>query len=177
MQSANLQNRKRRKNVNNMVRSFLAISFALTLACASSTKEDWFKDCLDKGFDPKQLACSTCDLLPREHQENCQKCCQTFRDLVKATKPYHSAILVIRTKSEEIDNLLKDDMEDLVRSKGPDKLKVNQDEAESSSMYYYNPSYVYFFEKASDNLDDAKEKIALNTWSRDEIKEMLSMLL
>jgi hypothetical protein len=116
--------------------SRISIIFAVltgaTLAQKAVLKID---ECREQGFDPMRLACSTCDLLPVDHQPACKACCQSYMDLShRRTRPYEAAVLVHSSAnlgmvgggsprssgSAEIDELLEDteEWERLVNEKG-----------------------------------------------------------
>ena len=77
------------------------------------------ENCKHAGFDPLQLACTTCTLLPKKHQSKCEDCCQSYKTLEKQSKRYEVAILVNTGFPEAVQELLKEDKD---KVKNPPKL-------------------------------------------------------
>ena len=147
------------------------------------------KECREKGFDPSNLACSTCELLPTEHKPTCLACCQSFRDVSMIQKPYESAVLVVPGKqsvSEEVKKLLDDDWDAIVETKGKTRLRMVETASSSQNYFFsFTPAYLYFFDNektaSASTLKDlestAQESIVLTGWKREDIRDMLHALL
>lgn len=150
-------------------------------------------ECRERGFDSSNLACATCDLLPLyplEHQASCLKCCQSFRDVDMIQKPYEKAILVTagRQAGEEIAKLLQDDWDGLVAEKGKDRLQMIESPGLTGNHFYFSaaPSFIFFFDNlqavsSSTSIESlekaAAETILLKGWKREDMKDMLQVLL
>ena len=147
------------------------------------------KECKAVGFDPSNLACSTCKLLPEEHVSNCQACCESFRDVSMIRKPYEAAVLVVpgtQGVPEEVKKLMVDDWDKIVEEKGDSRLRLVENPAASQSYFYgVTPVYLYFFDDkkvaGSTALRDlegaAQESISLRGWKREDMRDMLQALL
>jgi hypothetical protein len=133
--------------------------------------------CRDKGFDPWQLSCRTCENLPLSYKNDCLACCQPYKDSEFLQDPYHTAVLLVhRSASEELESFLRDDWDGLVSTR---RFLTKQ----SFDSPWLSSGTLLFFDKAPQKndinamFDQAKEVINLNGWKRDEIKDMLSSLL
>jgi hypothetical protein len=120
-----------------------ASSAALASAApAEQDKEDWLSGCRDVGYDPYQLACSTCELivLPVDSRDNegCLRCCQRYKDVERIRKPYEAAVLVLHhhqhqhhkasaASKGEFEQFLDEDWAKLVAAKGENRLLQLQD--------------------------------------------------
>eukprot|EP00977_Amphora_coffeiformis_P018698 scaffold6655_cov169-Amphora_coffeaeformis.AAC.15 len=164
--------------------------FFLLLSCTEATNILKVNECKALGFDPSNLACHTCQLLPAQHVSNCQACCASFRDVSMIQKPYEAAVLVVpgpQGVSEEIKKLLEEDWDTLVEKKGNGRLRLVENPVGSSSSYFFGmtPVYLYFFDdkkvSVSTSLRDleggAQETLVLNGWKREDIRDMLQALL
>lgn len=106
-------------------------------------------DCRVAGFDPWQLACSTCVLL-KEYSfsaaasTTCRQCCQDYKDIARRIqKPYKVAVLLVSSSAllqgdgdSELSQFLREDWDALIQSKGSSRLlkvESKQDIASSSS--------------------------------------------
>jgi hypothetical protein len=154
------------------------------------SKTDWLEECRTSGFDPTQLACRTCQLLPVENQKDCLGCCQSYKDVEHISKPYEAAVLVVsgRSAGEEFERFLDEDWDDLVKTKGANRLLQipRGDRGGSSfSMFFAPPTVLYLLDEkhagekksASAYATVAKETLYLDGWKRDDIRDMLSTLL
>jgi hypothetical protein len=159
-----------------------------TLASAA----DWVSDCRNGGFDPANLACSTCALLPIDLQPECHSCCARWLDTPRTTKPYTSAVLLQRGKAGgELESFLKEDWEgvlDTVTAKRLRKLQVSGGGASFSSPYSFFarpvPSQIFFYDTPMTTANDeatlamtAADVYDLDVLKRDDIKDMLLTLL
>ena len=162
---------------------------------AAAGGSDWLDDCHAAGFDPMQLACRTCELLPtvshHHHQTACLQCCQSYKDVERMSKPYEAAVLVTSGRSfagEELDNFLQQDWDDLVQAKGATRLMQIVRPERGGSMHSYfrtPPTVLYLLDKqhggsqksATDYAKVAKETLVLDGWKRDNIRDMLLTLL
>jgi hypothetical protein len=165
------------------------------IPAATTAAADWVATCRSQGFDPEQLACSTCDILPLHFTDECRACCQEWLDTPHMNKPYEAAILVDRgSLSTELSQFLTDDWDSVVSNKGgASRLRrVEQyptlgGSSRSQSFFSstYQPSTILFFndkaeakEKDVDLLTSkAVETVSLDGMKRDDIKNMLLALL
>lgn len=81
------------------------------------------ESCRKAGFDPLQLSCKTCDILPQKIISKCKACCQSFRSVEKRTQRYEAAVLLHfpempQYMSPEIDELYREDTENIRKQKG-----------------------------------------------------------
>ena len=162
----------------------------------------YIKNCKLAGFDPSQLSCTTCKLLPKQHKNKCEECCSSYKTLDKQSKRYKAAIL-IDTGSKAVEELLIEDKDKILEQKtGLHIKKVNisggNDMMMQMMMMQPEPSVILWFEKspydddgdgqllsssASDDtfLDSltgqADEVMILDGLGRDDIREMLMDLL
>lgn len=154
------------------------------------SKKDWLEDCRQAGFDPAQLACRTCQLLPVKNQQACLECCQSYKDVEHISKPYEAAVLVVsgRSAGEEFERFLDEDWDDLVKSKGANRLlKIPRGDRGGGgySLFFAPPTVLYLLDEkhagakkaASAYASIAKETLHLDGWKRDDIRDMLSTLL
>jgi hypothetical protein len=113
---------------------------ASSLPAVTPEEEDWLSSCRHAGFDPYQLACSTCDMLPplsspsSSLSDACLRCCQPYKDVERIRKPYEAAVLIIHHHKSggsvsggggnkgEFDQFLDDDFDTLVQAKGEHRL-------------------------------------------------------
>lgn len=141
-----------------------------------------FDKCRQAGFDPYQLSCGTCDLLPGRVLEQCQSCCLSYKTLEKRTQRYQAAVIA-HPKSgmsyyPEIDSLVGEDWEELVSQKGDNRLifKDTSREPRPSALFWFNE-----IPKSSLSTEELKEKademVLLQGWKRDDVREMLKAIL
>ncbi|GKY92959.1 hypothetical protein MPSEU_000264700 [Mayamaea pseudoterrestris] len=120
---------------------FATLSWSAEIAATESTLRKLSDaDCRTHGFDPWQLACSTCDLLESYvttkdvHSDTaiatCRQCCQVYKDAAATTrmeKPFEAAVLVYSRRSssapqdDELGQFLSQDWDKLVELKNNDK--------------------------------------------------------
>jgi hypothetical protein len=110
-------------------------------AVTPEEEEDWLSSCRHAGFDPFQLACSTCHmLLPPSSSsppssslsDACLRCCQPYKDVERIRKPYEAAVLLIHHHKSggsggggnkgEFDQFLDEDFDQIVQAKGEQRL-------------------------------------------------------
>ena len=164
----------------------------------------WENSCRQRGFDPWQLACQTCDLLPSSVVADCRDCCQPYKDTQSLRKPYQSAVLVVPQQQQsqnavmdsELEMVLREDWDDLVQKLGGStrlqKISVTVDGDQFINNFWMvraPPAEVHFLEErlpavsSSTRLsktmiaDKAKETITLYGWKRDDIRDMIQTLL
>ncbi|CAB9510006.1 expressed unknown protein [Seminavis robusta] len=160
------------------------------------------ESCRQDGFDPWQLSCETCDLLPTTSkstsinpQERCLECCQSYKKSSLLTRPYESAVLVHRQEGadsqSEMAQFLNEHWEGLVQEKGSKRLSklVRSDDSSASSSYGFMwrrpaPQLILWFDeivppnlKLKEYKNVSKEVINLDGYKKDDIKDMLSTLL
>lgn len=175
---------------------------AHTAKRSTTTKNSWLEECRALGFDPQQLACTTCEILrniayketAQRHHENCLGCCNSYKDGERQirSKPYESAVLVLHRKAGgELETFLAEDWDDLVESKGERLRKMKhaskKEEAMEMDMLYFRggapAATLHFLEEKSgltdlESIDElAKESIELDGWKREDIKDMIKTLL
>jgi hypothetical protein len=190
-----------------MAASLLIGSGIVTAAAAAAEDGDWIEDCRAAGFDPMQLACRTCLVLPAaavagHHQKKkCSECCQTWKDVERITKPFASAVLVLPSSQQdaELKTFLEEDWDGMVRSRGASRLQQltrtqQQQQRSRSSMFSFlvapPPAELLFLEEpllmdSAAGLDDyydtvrsrAKEVVQLDGMKRDDLRDMLATLL
>ena len=89
---------------------------------ASSSSSIAIESCRKAGFDPLQLSCKTCDILPQKIISKCKACCQSFRGVEKRTQRYEAAVLLhfpdMSYMFPEIDELYREDTENIRKQKG-----------------------------------------------------------
>jgi hypothetical protein len=175
----------------------LLISHAATMSgTATTTSADWVHSCRTAGFDPDQLACSTCEVL-KQHgaaihdYSKCQECCQSWYDTKRIHKPYEAAALIIRgPPNDEVSNLLNDDWDAIVGAKGRSRVWHVQvgggAESQGGSLFSVRSSHqlLLFDTQIVSNTQDlmllnkqAVEKYNLDGLSREDMKDMLLTLL
>jgi hypothetical protein len=168
---------------------------------SSLQPSDWISTCHKQGFDPWTLHCQTCSLLQPLQQASadttivstCLACCQSYKDVDRITKPYEAAVLAVsdHDRNTEMDDFLRDDWENLVKTKGETRLARIAKGQEASRHFFYftvSPSVLFFLDdKLGKNAqrketfasvkERAKETIYLDGWKRDDIRDMLAALL
>ena len=157
-----------------------------------NNKRSLLESCRSEGFDPWQLSCETCELLPNKPHQKCLECCQTYKTSDALTKPYESAVLVHRPSLQaesEMEQFLTEHFDDLVKLKGSKRLiKMEQDDSYASSsrfMFMRPPSQMmlWFDEVVAPGQtlkaykDAAKEIVTLDGYKKDDMKDMLTTLL
>jgi hypothetical protein len=160
----------------------------------------FLKDCRRAGFDPMQLACTTCAILPNneQHQSKCRECCQSYKTLEKRSKRYEMAILLNTGFPEAVRELVRDDTDGILEQKGSTRFHV-QDFGSANAdnmggmmgmmgMFQQEPSAILWFDTPI-NLDDVVSTDELATEAdeitvlsgrglgRDDIRDMLLALL
>jgi hypothetical protein len=181
-----------------------ALALVLVTLPKATADDSAFKplleSCRDDGFDPWQLSCETCDLLPTTNGDNvvknprrrCLECCQTYKTSATLTKPYESAVLVHREQASdshsEMAQFLDEHWNDLVATKGSKRLLkiVREDASMSTGLWFRRPApqlLLWFDSVVSPGLklkeykETAKEAIQLDGYKKDEIRDMLTAML
>lgn len=168
---------------------FIAYRYCFfALVWAAVTAADWVADCQASGFDPEQLACSTCyNILPAQYLLSCQKCCQSWLDTKRISKPYEAAVLVDRGSGGDVATFLLEDWEDVVQAKGATRLQRLHHQAAPLQFNFYHhsqPSQLLFFDQTVTGVTDltqlarkAVETVNLDGMKREDMKDMLLTLL
>ena len=158
---------------------------------------DAVASCRNAGFDPWQLSCETCNILPYDSSSpvisKCLSCCQSYKTLEKRTHAYQGAILLHSNAAgffPEIDSFVDEDLEKIAEQKGEERFRVIKFPGGGRGMFNHpQPSAILWFdEKPPKNEDSAgtsifelqnlaKETIILDGWKRDEVREMLLAIL
>jgi hypothetical protein len=154
----------------------------------SQTTNTYVNNCLRSGFDPWQLSCSTCSILPESVRETCLSCCQSFKTLDKKARRYGGAILVSTGYPSSVEEFLKEDSEKILNQKAGLHIK-NVDGGGGMFQFQARPSAILWYDN-NDNLQDgvnsrsleslftnAVEVFTLDGLSRDDIREMFEALL
>lgn len=191
---------RRRLPARTLVVFFLVLSIISMhqSAAASSTTDnskgtgDWLVECRKQGFDPWQLACQTCSLLPTDHTNNCLACCQSYKDTERIRKPYEAAVLVVHrdpSPEGELQQFLRDDWDDLAVAKGSRLSKTEQTiqmQYLQFSFFHVPSATLLFFDQPRTTTDStnfetmseqAREVIRLDGWKRGDMRDMLKALL
>jgi hypothetical protein len=154
-----------------------------------TTTADWVAECNDAGFNPEQLACQTCQILPTEFITECQKCCQTWLDTKRITKPYAAAVVLDRGSGGDVASFFKENWDEVQQAKGTHQLQKMQTAKEQFNFFQARPSQVLFFDDSSIikknkvTLDipglvkRAVEIVNLDGMKREDMKDMLLTLL
>jgi hypothetical protein len=140
--------------------------------------------CRHAGFDPWQLSCSTCELLPEAVKEFCQSCCLSYKTLEKRTHRYQAAVLIHTKKMPhyfpEVDTLLKEDLDSIWEKKGSARLVIKDvsSRPEPSAIFWFDEIPASWGNMDVDELQQkAAEIIVLDGWKRDDVRDMLLALL
>eukprot|EP00934_Nitzschia_sp_Nitz4_P001334 Nitzschia sp. Nitz4//scaffold144_size56818//33020//33538//NITZ4_006539-RA/size56818-processed-gene-0.85-mRNA-1//-1//CDS//3329536522//1334//frame0 len=160
------------------VLSLLCTLLGLAFTNAHQDSE-FLRDCRQAGFDPLQLACPTCDLLPASHQEACRSCCLDYKSQQVNLRRYPYAVVVPNLYFEEVMSLVREDWSVLMEKLGPErlrKLEPSEHPQISSAILWFNSPPP---PKASrkDLLSIAVDRTDLHGWKRDDIREMLLVLV
>lgn len=115
----------------------------------------FIENCKRSGFDPLQLACTTCAILPKQHRGRCESCCQSYKTLEKRSKRYETAILVNTGHPESVGELLRDDKDGILERKGSSRFLVRDVGAEMDAMrmmgmFQREPSVILWFDGDDD---------------------------
>ena len=104
--------------IERMLRTMLC-SLLLVSVAMGMTLED---TCRERGFDPYQLSCDTCELL--KAPEACRECCQSYKTLHGQPQRYKYAVLVYGMRGDEIKSFVEESVEEIHSAKGPGRLEV-----------------------------------------------------
>lgn len=165
---------------------FAMTIFAVGLFACVGAATSSLETCRSAGFDPYQLACSTCNLLPAANQETCRSCCVSYKTLEKSATRYGAAVLLHPRQFggyfKDLSEMVDEDWDELLKQKGSDRLVMKD-----VSMTSRRPSLLWFHEKdlPSDieniSVEDlevlAAEKVDLQGWKRDDIREMIKAIV
>lgn len=167
---------------------------APTIASTSGARDSTFmtttmyiEKCKKAGFDPLQLACSTCSILPASVQDTCQFCCQSYKTLDAQATRYVGAILVDTGSSQALQEFINEDRE-LVwkQKKGIQRKEIDVGGGGGGMFQFYaQPSLVLWYDKDPPSETGSLEKLSkaaveittLDGLGRDDIREMLLALL
>lgn len=153
---------------------------------------DWITECNEAGFDPEQLACQTCLILPLEFLDKCQKCCQSWLDIKRITKPYAAAVVIDRGSQGDVETFFKENWDEVIEQKGTHQLQKIQTPKEQQQFHFFmpRPSQVLFFDDSTTVIKNnkllydlpklvkmAKEIVNLDGMKREDMKDMLLTLL
>jgi hypothetical protein len=161
--------------IERMLRPLLC-TLLLMFVVMGTTLED---SCRERGFDPHQLSCETCELL--NAQEACRECCQSYKTLHGRPQRYKYAVLVYGVRGEEIKSFVEESVEEIHSAKGPGRLEV----VPHQTMM---PSTLYWFQSMppkEGSLDSrvrsfqslVKEQVVVEGWRKEDLKDMLLTLL
>ena len=204
LEMASMRRRRSRSARTQNTRADTPVSFALmllaliTLSVLSSASaertDDTYKtleECKALGFDPFQLACDTCKLLPAPAQSSCEACCQPYKSIEnQRTHRYAGAVLFHSDGggfggglSSEVSTFLEEDLETVHSQKGKSRLQLLELNG-GGSLFHRQPSGIFFFDDMPSSLQDfrklqqeAKEIIIIDGWKRDDIRDMILALL
>ena len=203
LEMASMRRRRSRSATSqNTCTSFVSapVSFALlllaliTLSVLSSASAErtvgtykTLEECKALGFDPFQLACDTCKLLPASAQSSCEACCQPYKSIEnQRTHRYAGAVLFHSDGgglSSEVSTFLEEDLENVHSQKGKSRLQLLELSG-GGSLFHRQPSGIFFFDDIPSSLQDfrklqqeAKEIIIVDGWKRDDIRDMILALL
>jgi len=151
---------------------------------AASEETTALQSCRAAGFDPYQLACSTCDLLPEAYYDKCKSCCLSYKTLEKRTKRYQAAVVAHATRIPgyftEITDMVDQDWKELVSQKGKERLIFK----DTSDMP--DTPAILWFQELPENVNSmgvpelerlAQDKQILIGWKRDDVREMLKAII
>jgi hypothetical protein len=145
------------------------------------------ESCRQQGFDPFQLSCSVCEILPESVTESCKSCCLPYKTLEKRNRRFQYAVLMAPDANVygEISTLLEEDLERIHNEKGSDRFLVKRISG-GGGMYRMPPAAIFWFDEAppstSSDVFELEEK-AVETifldqgWKRDDMRDMLLALL
>ena len=155
--------------------------------------DEWIRACRQQGFDPAQLGCDTCRVLPSSVKDSCLACCQAYKDTPSLRTPYSSAVILVSAAASamesEVETFLRDDFESLRSAKGgAAKLeKMTMKSSNHNDGFWFmrtQPAELLFLdEPLKSGLSEkelrqrAKESIVLYGWKREDIKDMIETLL
>ena len=165
--------------------SFLVFGFLLLqVSGAQATKSIEVESCREAGFDPWQLSCSTCELLPETVVSKCQSCCLSYKTLKKRTNRYQAAVLLNSGGNHEVDTLIDEDWDSMYEEKGQRLILKKGSIGGGMMMFQLSPSMIFWLDEIPPNGADlelieskAVESIVLDGWKRDDMRDMLLALL
>jgi hypothetical protein len=101
----------------------LSFSISLFATSVASEYQDQIsiESCHEDGFDPVQLACPTCDILPESVDSKCRACCQPYKTVKTQTKRYACAVLLHHDEQgmmPEIDQVYNEEVDNIQKRKG-----------------------------------------------------------
>lgn len=149
------------------------------------------KECRNAGFDPMQLACTTCAILPEKHQTKCGECCQSYKTLEKRSKRYEMAYLLNTGYPESVQEFVREDKDQVLDQKGDSRFHVQDYTVDRNmmgmmGMFQQEPSAIFWFDQKVDINGDLQEivqsadEITVLTGrglGRDDMRDMLLTLL
>lgn len=151
----------------------------------------FLKDCRSSGFDPIQLACTTCSILPEKYQIKCMDCCQSYKTLEKRSKRYEMAYLLNTGFPESVREFVREDKDGILEQKGSSRFHVEDYAVDRNmmgmmGMFQQEPSAIFWFDKPTsfdapldEILQNADEITVLSGrgLGRDDMRDMLLTLL
>lgn len=166
------------ENIIGSVRWIFAL-VTLTRVTTAKGSANFVRDCMSSGFDPFQLACSTCNILPQSVRDTCQSCCQSYKTMEKQARRYEAALLIDTGFSSEVQELLNEDYDKIMEKKRGLQVKSVQ----GGGMFHPEPSSILWFGEIPTGGEDvdlevlASEVMVLDGLKRGDIREMLLALL
>ena len=175
--------------------TFGAVDPETTASDASLRRgHEWIRACRQQGFDPAQLGCDTCRIVPSSVKDSCLACCQAYKDTPSLRTPYSSAVILVSAASSmesEVETFLRDDFESLRSAKGGaaklEKMTIKSSNSNNNDGFWFmrtQPAELLFLdEPLKSGLSEkelrqkAKESIVLYGWKREDIKDMIETLL
>lgn len=151
----------------------------------------YIEECRVFGFDPLQLACTTCAVLPVRYQNKCERCCTSYRSLEKVSKRYELAVVLSTGYPPSLQEFLEEDKDLVLNQKGRNRLMLHEVPVDPMMGMFMGqtmsePSAIFWFDEkqtGSLDLDDLASKASEITvlvdrgLGRDDIREMLLALL
>ena len=145
--------------------------------------------CQSRGFDPLQLSCDTCALLPKQHESDCLECCQSFVTLHGQPQRFPFAVLLYNTQNEEMRKFIDESLTQVHHVKGSHRLEVVKAPGRAN-MFQMMPSTVYWMEQAPPSTSGksidaklgiyesmAKEQVIVEGWQKADLEDMLLTIL
>mmetsp|Transcript_28077 Transcript_28077/g.50846 ORF Transcript_28077/g.50846 Transcript_28077/m.50846 type:complete len:174 (+) Transcript_28077:90-611(+) len=155
----------------------------------NTTFANLLDSCRSRGFDPLQLSCDTCTLLPQQHKSNCLECCQSFQTLHGQPQRFPFAVLLYNGQNEEIMKFMDECLKKVHHVKGSHRLVVEKAPS-GASLFQMMSSTVYWMEQVPPNMNGktldtklqvyenmAKEQVIVEGWQKADLEDMLLTIL